>query len=58
MATQIPFLPVMFSVLGGQAASSLIGMFVGPVIVAVVMAVWPEWLEDQAPNSAGTPHVD
>ena len=58
MAAQIPFLLVMFGVLGGLAAFSLIGMFVGPVIVAVLMAVWREWMEDQAPNSAGTPHVD
>ena len=57
-ATQIPFLLVMFGVLGGLAAFGLIGMFVGPVIVAVLMAVWREWLEDQAPNSSGPAHVD
>ena len=48
-ATHIPFLLVMFGVLGGLAEFGLIGMFVGPVIVAVLMAVWREWLEDQAP---------
>jgi len=50
-ATQIPFLLVMFGVLGGLAAFGLIGMFVGPVIVAVLMALWREWLEDQGPSS-------
>jgi predicted PurR-regulated permease PerM len=44
-ATQIPFLLVMFGVLGGLAAFGLIGLFVGPVILAVLMAVWREWLE-------------
>jgi predicted PurR-regulated permease PerM len=44
-ATSIPFLLVMFGVLGGLAAFGLIGLFVGPVILAVLMAVWREWLE-------------
>ena len=57
-ATHIPFLLVMFGVLGGLAAFGLIGMFVGPVIVAVLMAVWREWLEDQGPASADARHVD
>ncbi len=47
-ATRIPFLIVMFGVLGGLAAFGLIGLFVGPVILAVVMAVWREWLEERA----------
>jgi predicted PurR-regulated permease PerM len=46
-ASQIPFLLVMFGVLGGLAAFGLVGMFVGPVIVAVLMAVWREWLEER-----------
>jgi len=46
--TRIPFLLVMFGVLGGLAAFGLIGLFVGPVILAVLMAVWREWLEEQA----------
>jgi predicted PurR-regulated permease PerM len=54
-ATQIPFLLVLFGVIGGLAAFGLIGMFVGPVIVAVLMALWREWLEDQAPGGPGTP---
>lgn len=46
-AAQIPFLLVMFGVLGGLAAFGLVGMFIGPVIMAVLMAVWREWLEAQ-----------
>ncbi len=48
-ASHVPFLLVMFGVLGGLAAFGLIGLFVGPVILAVMMAVWREWLEQQAP---------
>lgn len=44
-ATQIPFLLVMFGVLGGLAAFGMIGLFLGPVILAVMLAVWREWLE-------------
>lgn len=43
-ATRIPFLLVLFGVLGGIAAFGLVGLFIGPVILAVLMAVWREWL--------------
>ena len=46
-ATQIPFLLVMFGVLGGVAAFGLVGLFVGPVVLAIMMAVWREWLGHQ-----------
>ncbi|MGP1676341.1 MAG: AI-2E family transporter [Burkholderiales bacterium] len=54
-ATRIPFLLVMFGVIGGLAAFGLIGMFIGPVIVAVLLAVWREWLEEKAPAQPGPP---
>lgn len=51
-ASQIPFLLVMFGVLGGLAAFGLVGMFIGPVIVAVLLAVWREWLGDSGTAEA------
>ncbi|QEZ48491.1 AI-2E family transporter [Cupriavidus oxalaticus] len=54
-ATKVPFLLVMFGVLGGLAAFGLIGLFVGPVILAVLLAVWREWLESQAEQRVGPP---
>ena len=51
-AAQIPFLLVLFGVLGGLGAFGLVGMFVGPVIVAVLLAVWREWLEVRVPEDA------
>ena len=57
-ATHIPFLLVLFGVIGGLAAFGLVGMFVGPIIVAVLMAVWREWLEEQVPTSPGAARVD
>jgi predicted PurR-regulated permease PerM len=42
-AAQIPFLLVLFGVLGGLAAFGLVGLFIGPVVLAVILAVWREW---------------
>jgi predicted PurR-regulated permease PerM len=44
-ATRIPFLLVFFGVLGGLAQFGLIGLFLGPVVLAISLAVWREWLE-------------
>jgi predicted PurR-regulated permease PerM len=43
---EIPFLVVLFGVLGGLAAFGLVGLFVGPVILAVLLAIWREWLHE------------
>jgi len=40
----IPFILVLFGVLGGLASFGLVGLFIGPVILAVLLAVWREWL--------------
>ncbi|CDY77608.1 Putative membrane protein [Caballeronia glathei] len=53
-AARIPFLLVMFGVLGGLAAFGLIGLFLGPVIVAVLMALWREWQAEQVAVPAAT----
>jgi predicted PurR-regulated permease PerM len=42
-ASAIPFLLVLFGVLGSLLAFGLIGLFVGPIILAVLWAVWREW---------------
>jgi predicted PurR-regulated permease PerM len=44
---EIPFLVVMFGVLGGLAAFGLVGLFVGPVLLAVLLAIWREWLSER-----------
>ena len=42
-ATRVPFLIVMFGALGGLEAFGLIGVFTGPVVLAIAMAIWREW---------------
>jgi predicted PurR-regulated permease PerM len=44
-STRIPFVLVMFGVLGGLAAFGFIGLFTGPVILAMALALWREWLQ-------------
>jgi len=39
-------------VLGGSQAFGLIGLFLGPIVVAVLLAVWREWVEEH-PDAAG-----
>ena len=45
-ATRIPFLLIMFGVLGGLASFGLVGRFIGPVILAILLAIWREWLHE------------
>ncbi|MDZ4297965.1 MAG: AI-2E family transporter [Moraxellaceae bacterium] len=47
-STRVSFLLVMFGVLGGLAAFGMIGLFIGPVILAVLSSLWQEWLNSPA----------
>jgi predicted PurR-regulated permease PerM len=50
-ATRMPFLLVVFGVLGGVLAFGLVGLFIGPVLLAVSIALWREWLEEHQPSA-------
>ena len=53
-AMGINFLLVTFGVLGGLGAFGLVGLFVGPAILAILLAVWREWVSGrQVPGEAG-----
>ncbi|HEV8332047.1 MAG TPA: AI-2E family transporter [Steroidobacteraceae bacterium] len=54
-ATRMPFLLVVFGVLGGVLAFGLVGLFIGPVLLAVSLAIWREWLEEHQQQEASTP---
>jgi len=55
-ATRMPFLLVVFGVLGGVLSFGLVGLFIGPVLLAVSLAIWREWLEEhQKPFPLPTP---
>lgn len=43
-ATKIPFIIIFIGVLGGLTAFGFVGLFMGPVILAIALAVWREWI--------------
>lgn len=52
-AAELPFLLVLISILGGLQSFGLIGLFLGPVVMATVLAVWREWIDsdERTPDS-------
>ena len=43
-AARLPFLLVLIGILGGMQSFGLIGLFLGPVIMAALLTVWREWI--------------
>lgn len=41
--TKLPFLWVLFGILGGVATWGLLGLFLGPAIMAALIMLWREW---------------
>jgi predicted PurR-regulated permease PerM len=44
-ATRLPFIWVLFGILGGVETWGLLGLFVGPAIMAALILLWREWTE-------------
>ena len=42
-ASRLPFLLVLFGILGGAETFGLLGLFVGPAMMTVLMLMWSEW---------------
>ena len=51
-ATRLPFLWVLFGILGGVEAWGLLGLFLGPAIMAALVLLWREWTEEPDRMSA------
>ncbi len=47
-ATKLPFLWVLLGILGGVEAWGLIGLFVGPAVMAALILLWREWTRTPA----------
>lgn len=43
---KLPFLPTIFGLVGGIKTMGLVGLFVGPVLMALLVAVWKEGLRN------------
>lgn len=41
---KLPFLPTFFGLVGGVTTMGMVGLFVGPVLMALLVAMWREWV--------------
>lgn len=46
---RLPFLPTFFGLIGGVMTMGLIGLFIGPVLMAMLVAIWREWVNSLQP---------
>jgi predicted PurR-regulated permease PerM len=52
-AARLPFLLVLIGIIGGMQSFGLLGLFLGPVIMAALLTIWREWIGDEdGPDSA------
>ena len=47
-AARLPFLLALVGIFGGLQVFGLLGVFLGPVIMAALLVVWREWLASKA----------
>ncbi|ABL71739.1 MULTISPECIES: AI-2E family transporter [Paracoccus] len=40
---KLPFLPTFFGLIGGVKTMGIVGLFVGPVLMALLVSIWREW---------------
>jgi predicted PurR-regulated permease PerM len=43
---KLPFLPTFFGLVGGVKTMGFLGLFIGPVLMALIVAIWREWLRE------------
>nr|WP_314090256.1 AI-2E family transporter [uncultured Shinella sp.] len=52
---KLPFLPTFFGLIGGVKTMGFLGLFIGPVLMALLVAIWREWIREveatDAPSS-------
>lgn len=53
--SQMPFLLVFFGVIGGVMTFGILGIFLGPMLLALALALSREWLQLQAAEPAAPP---
>lgn len=44
---KLPFLPTFFGLIGGVQTMGLVGLFIGPVLMALLVAIWREWILEE-----------
>ena len=54
---KLPFLPTFFGLIGGVKTMGFIGLFIGPVLMALLVAIWREWIREVDATDPATPLV-
>lgn len=49
---KLPFLPTLFGLIGGVKTMGIVGLFVGPVLMALLVTIWREWQREIATPGA------
>jgi predicted PurR-regulated permease PerM len=52
-ATRIPFLLVLLGILGGLSSLGMVGLFVGPALMAIFTTIWRDLTVDMAETQSG-----
>lgn len=53
----LPFLPTFFGLIGGVKTMGIVGLFVGPVLMALLFSIWREWYAFSKEKKAVAPHA-
>lgn len=51
-AVQLPFLWTLLGIFGGMENFGLLGIFLGPTLMAVLMSIWRDWIKDCSSSDA------
>nr|WP_182307395.1 AI-2E family transporter [Ciceribacter thiooxidans] len=43
---KLPFLPTFFGLVGGVKTMGFLGLFIGPVLMALIVSIWREWMRE------------
>ena len=49
---KLPFLPTFFGLVGGVKTMGIVGLFVGPVLMALLVSIWREWQREVTEDEA------
>lgn len=52
---KLPFLPTFFGLIGGVKTMGIVGLFVGPVLMALLVSIWREWQREITQETSAPP---
>jgi predicted PurR-regulated permease PerM len=47
-AARLPFLWILIGILGGLETFGLLGLFLGPAIIAALLTIWRDWVSPES----------